>query len=424
MGSSQSSHAYVENGRRFLKNAQQLDHAACNTQNGELYKEAMNNYYSAVECIKKALENEKDSKRREILQDNMELCLNRVELLKIWNPVGGKCGAPKLLEMKKLEKSKENDESDDHDDKDGGGKKSSRAVLAESDGTTTSEDTKVLRDDAVDGSAMYTLGVELGKKATEEDKIACAAADPELYDLAKRTYHSAVDYFRSALKYEKVPKAIANIEDKIQEYLDRADILGAWAAAKKQTKSAVSSAVAAVKASDSQGSTSRKKSEKIVATTATKPQFKKEQRHVQLEPKKTDSVTSVRGSVRSKESSKSQKSADSKKANNPKPTSSTSKKRSSEPKDGNVSGGSSVRSKQTSANSKQSNTSKKGSSSSKSVPKKGGTDGKKESSGTKKTSASKSKQTKPNSKATTTKSRETCKCGYKSKRREKSGTKK
>lgn len=370
MGSSQSSQSYVEDGKRFAKKAQQLDHVACNTQNPDMYKEAMDNYYSAVNCIRKALEHEKESKRREILEEKMSLCLKRVELLKIWNPVGGKCGSPQLLEVIKPNKPKEVDNV----------KQSSRAIAPKQlelsdDEESEKENVIILRDDTVNGTTMYTLGVELGKKATEEDEVACAAADPELYNLAKRTYHSAVDYFRSALQQEKAEKKISYIEDKIQEYLDRADILDAWAQTKRKTKSAVSSAsasaAAVVRAAIDGNSEKSKKTNRAAVTTKTHP--KKEERKVRVEKKKkSDSAASVKGSVRSKESSKSHKHNEKKTSS--KAISSTNRKKASESKE--------TRSKE------------------------------------KRTTSKRSKQHSTNSKATPSKSKSKCKCGSKSKRRE------
>ncbi len=79
-----------------------------------------------------------------------------------------------------------------------------------------------------DAQTFIVQGVELGKKAVEQDHAACDSSDPELYNSAKRTYLSAIDYFRTALKYEKVPRTRETLEKKIAEYLDRAELMHSW----------------------------------------------------------------------------------------------------------------------------------------------------------------------------------------------------
>ncbi len=418
MGSSQSSQLHVEDGRRFAKKAEQLDHQACNTQNSELYTQAMNNYYSAVECIRKALEHEKEAKRREILKEKMELYLKRVELLKIWNPAGGKCGPPTKLEVVKSEKSGKPEKP-----KEGGDKTQHAMVPAQVEKAVEKPGTKdieVFSDDTVDATAMVAQGFALGKKATEEDRNAVAAADPMLYEMAKRTYHSAIDHFRTALIHEKIPKMIDLIEDRIQEYLDRADILGTWAETKSKTKSAASSAVAAVKAEDKENSKTSSRSKKTEGVAVMKaPSAREDGKKRTDSSKKTNSVVAVSQSVRSKESSRAHKQDTKKTSNTKAPSSTTSKNRAGDAKDDK----SRARSKQHNASTSMS---KKGSSRAKEpikAPKKSGTDGK-ESSRAKKTSTKRPKQTNANTKGAAPKTRVKCTCGARAKRKQSIASKK
>lgn len=89
--------------------------------------------------------------------------------------------------------------------------------------------TFVLRADSMaDAQHFIQKGVELGQKAVELDHAACKTSEPEKYDQAKRTYLSAIDYFRTALKYEKVGRTKETLNNKIYEYLGRSELMDAW----------------------------------------------------------------------------------------------------------------------------------------------------------------------------------------------------
>eukprot|EP00171_Calliarthron_tuberculosum_P018667 IDg18667t1 len=79
-----------------------------------------------------------------------------------------------------------------------------------------------------DAQHFIQKGVELGQKAVELDHAACKSSDPEKYDQAKRTYLSAIDYFRTALKYEKVGRTKETLNNKIYEYLGRSELMNDW----------------------------------------------------------------------------------------------------------------------------------------------------------------------------------------------------
>lgn len=79
-----------------------------------------------------------------------------------------------------------------------------------------------------DSQTFITQGVALGQRAIELDRSACEGSDPDLYNAAKRTYLSAIEYFRTALKYEKVPRTRDSLSTKVTEYLERAEIMDGW----------------------------------------------------------------------------------------------------------------------------------------------------------------------------------------------------
>lgn len=79
-----------------------------------------------------------------------------------------------------------------------------------------------------DAQHFIQKGVELGQQAVELDHAACKSSDPEKYDQAKRTYLSAIEYFRTALKYEKVGRTKDTLNKKIYEYLGRSELMNDW----------------------------------------------------------------------------------------------------------------------------------------------------------------------------------------------------
>uniref|UniRef100_A0A7S0ZHN3 AAA+ ATPase domain-containing protein n=1 Tax=Timspurckia oligopyrenoides TaxID=708627 RepID=A0A7S0ZHN3_9RHOD len=71
-------------------------------------------------------------------------------------------------------------------------------------------------------------GLEHGNTAARLDRQACQGSDPELYAQAKHEYLRAVEYFRTALKYNKNPKSKEVIRNKMLEYLTRAEVMDNW----------------------------------------------------------------------------------------------------------------------------------------------------------------------------------------------------
>ncbi len=87
-----------------------------------------------------------------------------------------------------------------------------------------------------DAQHFITQGVQLGQKAVELDHAACKTSDPELYGAAKRTYINAIDYFRTALKYEKVQRTRETLNKKIYEYLERSELMNNWLSEYRQNQ--------------------------------------------------------------------------------------------------------------------------------------------------------------------------------------------
>lgn len=71
-------------------------------------------------------------------------------------------------------------------------------------------------------------GVMHAKKAIAADRIACKENDAAKYEEALKGYVSAVEYYRTALKYEKNQRSREILKSKVEEYISRAEIMKDW----------------------------------------------------------------------------------------------------------------------------------------------------------------------------------------------------
>eukprot|EP00179_Madagascaria_erythrocladioides_P012578 CAMPEP_0198366952 /NCGR_PEP_ID=MMETSP1450-20131203/154939_1 /TAXON_ID=753684 ORGANISM="Madagascaria erythrocladiodes, Strain CCMP3234" /NCGR_SAMPLE_ID=MMETSP1450 /ASSEMBLY_ACC=CAM_ASM_001115 /LENGTH=446 /DNA_ID=CAMNT_0044074421 /DNA_START=126 /DNA_END=1469 /DNA_ORIENTATION=+ len=71
-------------------------------------------------------------------------------------------------------------------------------------------------------------GLEQAAKAVQADKAACASDDVNLYEEAYRGYVRANEYFITGLRYEKNPSTATMIKQKIEEYMNRAQVMKEW----------------------------------------------------------------------------------------------------------------------------------------------------------------------------------------------------
>lgn len=79
-----------------------------------------------------------------------------------------------------------------------------------------------------DTRTFIDQGVSHAQKAIDYDRAACKANDPEKYDNAKNSYLRAIDYYYTALKYEKNDKTKQVLRSKINSYVDRAEVMKEW----------------------------------------------------------------------------------------------------------------------------------------------------------------------------------------------------
>lgn len=79
-----------------------------------------------------------------------------------------------------------------------------------------------------DTRTFIDQGVAHAQKAIDYDRAACKANDPEKYDNAKNSYLRAIDYYYTALKYEKNEKTKQVLRSKINSYVDRAEVMKDW----------------------------------------------------------------------------------------------------------------------------------------------------------------------------------------------------
>lgn len=79
-----------------------------------------------------------------------------------------------------------------------------------------------------DTRTFIDQGVAHAQKAIDYDRAACKANDPEKYDNAKNSYLRAIDYYYTALKYEKNDKTKEVLRSKINSYVGRAEVMKEW----------------------------------------------------------------------------------------------------------------------------------------------------------------------------------------------------
>eukprot|EP00177_Eucheuma_denticulatum_P002609 GFKZ01004686.1.p1 GENE.GFKZ01004686.1~~GFKZ01004686.1.p1 ORF type:complete len:451 (-),score=87.30 GFKZ01004686.1:1358-2710(-) len=79
-----------------------------------------------------------------------------------------------------------------------------------------------------DTRTFIDQGVVHAQKAIDYDRAACADGDAEKYDNAKNCYLRAIDYYYTALKYEKNEKTKAILREKINSYISRAEVMKEW----------------------------------------------------------------------------------------------------------------------------------------------------------------------------------------------------
>lgn len=79
-----------------------------------------------------------------------------------------------------------------------------------------------------DTSTFIHQGFAHAEKAIQYDKLACNSNSPEDFDNAKNSYLRAIDYYYTALKYEKNDRIKGSLREKISAYIDRAEIMKDW----------------------------------------------------------------------------------------------------------------------------------------------------------------------------------------------------
>lgn len=79
-----------------------------------------------------------------------------------------------------------------------------------------------------DTSTFINQGLTHAERAIQYDKLACKSNEPENFDQAKHSYLRAVEYYFTALKYEKNDRMKASLREKISAYMDRAEIMKEW----------------------------------------------------------------------------------------------------------------------------------------------------------------------------------------------------
>ncbi|CDF39701.1 unnamed protein product [Chondrus crispus] len=79
-----------------------------------------------------------------------------------------------------------------------------------------------------DTSTFINQGFTHAERAIQYDKLACKSNEPENFDQAKHSYLRAVEYYFTALKYEKNDRIKASLREKISAYMDRAEIMKDW----------------------------------------------------------------------------------------------------------------------------------------------------------------------------------------------------
>lgn len=79
-----------------------------------------------------------------------------------------------------------------------------------------------------DTSKFISDGYDHAQKAIRHDTAACKGNKPEDFNAAKNSYLRAIDYYMTALKYEKNDRIRSSLRDKINSYIERAEIMKEW----------------------------------------------------------------------------------------------------------------------------------------------------------------------------------------------------
>lgn len=74
------------------------------------------------------------------------------------------------------------------------------------------------------------------EKAIQFDKTAIKSSNPEDFDNAKHSYLRASEYYITALRYEKNEKTKVLLREKVNSYLDRAEVMKNWLLKYEETK--------------------------------------------------------------------------------------------------------------------------------------------------------------------------------------------
>lgn len=79
-----------------------------------------------------------------------------------------------------------------------------------------------------DTSTFINQGFTHAEKAIQFDKVACQGSDPQNFENAKNSYLRAIEYYMTAMKYEKNERIKSSLRGKINNYIDRAQIMKEW----------------------------------------------------------------------------------------------------------------------------------------------------------------------------------------------------
>lgn len=79
-----------------------------------------------------------------------------------------------------------------------------------------------------DPSIFINQGFSHAEKAIQFDRLACKGSDPQNFDNAKNSYLRAIEYYMTALKYEKNDRIKNSLREKIENYIGRAEIMKDW----------------------------------------------------------------------------------------------------------------------------------------------------------------------------------------------------
>lgn len=79
-----------------------------------------------------------------------------------------------------------------------------------------------------DTNKIISDGYDHAQKAISYDKAACKSNNPEDFNAAKNSYLRAIDHYMTALKWEKNDRVKSSLRDKINSYIERAEIMKEW----------------------------------------------------------------------------------------------------------------------------------------------------------------------------------------------------